>query len=161
MEEIEELKKQVKELNKKIEELENKEKSKRWKAEEGGTYYHINDIGIVCSAVEELSETDSFRYRIRNYFKTGEEAEEYLERINIYYELMDLAEELNGGEKINWENTNQHKHYIYIDDSEDSDLFCGDTCYYKDIGQIYCLDENFLEKAKERIGEGRLKKLFV
>ena len=39
-------------------------------------------------------------------------------------------------------------------------LMIANMVHQKSLGQIYCLDENFLEKAKEKIGEYKLKKLF-
>ena len=82
-----------------------------------------------------------------------------LDNINTYYELMDLAEELNKGEEINWGNMYQEKYCIYYDAI--TKTLC-DAIYkrFKAIGQIYCLNENFLEIALERIGKERLEKLF-
>ena len=95
---------------------------------------------------------------MRNYFKTREEAEEYKEVFNTYYDLMDLAEELNNGEKIDWSNDKQKKFYICFKGNK---LVQGYTYSIKEIGEICCLDENFKEKAIEKIGEDKLIKLFT
>ena len=157
MENLEELKRKYEELGKEIERL---EKNKgRCRVDEGECYYKVSDCGRVEYADENLHVFDDFRYKTRNYFKTQEEAQTHLDNINTYYELMDLAEELNDGEKINWEDEDQEKFYItfnFILNNIVQDY----SRYIKRIGSIYCLDEDFLEKAKERIGEERLIKLF-
>lgn len=157
MENLKELKRKYEELGKEIERL---EKNKgRWRAEEGECYYNVSDCGIVACASEDFHVFDDFEYKTRNYFKTKKEAQVHLDNMNTYYELMDLAEELNGDEKIDWEDDNQVKYCIVYSIFEDR--FFQDY-YFVDnrIGNIYCLDKDFLEKAKERIGEERLIKLF-
>ena len=166
MENLEEFKKEYRELVdkfnaeadelfKKVKELEKKEIG-RWRAEEREEYWIIEG-GNLYNWMETNGSNDDFRYKTRNYFKTGEEAEKHLEKINTYYELMDLAEELNNGEEIDWENSVQNKYYIIF---VDNGLYLDWWCKKKILGNIYCLNENFLEIAKERIGEERLIKLF-
>lgn len=159
MENLEELKRKYEELGKEIERLEKEKSCKRWRAEYQEDYYYIDENGSVNSIYENYDDTDKFNYKIRNYFKTEEEAKAHLDRLNTYYELMDLAEELNNGEEINWSNTSKFKYSIYFD-TDNMSLEIFNTLFCNDIGQIYCYDENFLEKAKERIGEARLKGLF-
>ena len=102
---------------------------------------------------------DNYRYNTRNYFKTEEEAEEYKEVMTTCYDLMDLADELNDGRKIDWNDGNQGKNFIYYDWGSDTlERTCALKC--KDLGQIYCLDKKFKDKAIEKIGADRLKKLF-
>ena len=72
---------------------------------------------------------------------------------------MDLAEELNNWEKIDWEDDNQKKYTIFYD-YEKNELDQGYKWIVKNLGAIHCLDRNFKEKAKEKIGEDKLKKLF-
>ena len=73
---------------------------------------------------------------------------------------MDLADELNNGEKIDWNDGSQCKYSIYYSYEIDTlQRHCSFRC--KDLGQIYCLDGNFKDKAIEKIGEDRLKKLFT
>ena len=164
MNNLEELKKEYKELKKKYEKLGEEIKrlekeNKRWRAKiNEDDYYYMDSLGYIYNEIEENEKRDDFRYKTRNYFKTEEEAQRHLEKINTYYDLMDLAEELNNGEIIDW-NNDKRKHYIYYDFT-DYELKT-DYCYhYKDLGQIYCLNEDFLEIALEKIGEERLEKLF-
>ena len=80
--------------------------------------------------------------------------------MNTYYDLMDLAEELNNGEKIDWNDFDQCK-YLISYNNKNKKLEIDNVLKIQDIGQIYCLYDNFLDKAKKRIGEDRLKKLFT
>lgn len=164
LEDLEEIKKQISELQSKVAKLENEskeeKKGKRWRAEVNDTYIYINDAGYVDDSHENNDSFDKYRYKTRNYFATYEEAKEYKEVMNTYYDLMDLAEELNKGSKIDWNDEDQCKYSFYY--KYDCDSF--ETLFahsYKNSGQIYCLDEDFLKKAIKKIGEDKLKKLFT
>lgn len=167
MEEIEEIKKELSELQSKVAKIENEskeekkeKKGKRWSARINDTYFFINDYGEVDSCQEYNDDEDNYRYKTRNYFVAEEEAEEYQEIIKTYYDLMDLAEELNNGEKIDWNDKGQYKNSLYYD--YDSDTLEQESIYgYKELGQIYCLDDNFKKKAVEKIGVDKLIKLFT
>lgn len=162
MDNLEEIKKQISELQSKVAKLENEskeeKKGKRWRAEVNDTYFYINDAGYVDVSHENNDSFDKYRFKTRNYFKTEEEAEEYKEVMNTYYDLMDLAEELNNGEKINWNNDKQQKFYICFNGNK---LVQGYTYTIIEIGQIYCLNENIFGKAVEKIGVDKLTKLFT
>lgn len=144
MDNLEEIKKQISELQNKVNKLENqeKEKNKRWRARINDTYFFVDDSGDVVTCHEYNEYGDNYRYKTRNYFATYEEAEEYKEVMNTYYDLMDLAEELNKGRKIDWNDEDQCKYSFYY--KYDCDSF--ETLFahsYKNSGQIYCLDEDF------------------
>lgn len=143
------------EIEKKIEELESKV---RWRAKENEIYYYFNDFGEIHVNRDGCCGTDTDRYDLGNYFETEEEAKKIIEKIKIYTQLKDLALRLNNGEKINWSDSTQHKWGIVLDNFKNI-LRC--YAYIgQEVGQIYCLDENFLEVAKEEIGEENLRKLF-
>lgn len=180
MENLEDLKKQYEELSKKMTDfgikleeyrMEKQKVNKRWRAGYGEKYYTVDsfvkqDIKVDDITLEDAGyevemnyDLDYFKYKTRNYFKTKEEAEEYRKKIKTYYDLMDLADELNGDRKIDWKNSNQRKYHICYDCYENKlEINC--VYGYKVIGQIYYLDENFLDIALERIGKDRLEKLF-
>lgn len=82
------------------------------------------------------------------------------EKMKIYTQLKDLALRLNNGEKIDWENDNRAKWHICYKNGTALGFDDNYTCALQDLGQIYCLDKNFLEIAKKEIGEENLKKLF-
>lgn len=159
MSKLEELEAKMKELQKEIDDLK-KKKTVRWRAEKDGEYYMVDTNGDINLCSEDNHSIDNNRYNFGNYFKTREEAELVKEKILIYNELKDLALELNGGEEMDWKDAWQDKYYIYFDNFCEC-LKCIATCTNRDFFGIYCLNKNFLEIAKERIGEERLKKLFV
>lgn len=163
MDNLEEIKKQISELQSKVDKLENEskeeKKGKRWRAKINDTYFYINDVGYADVSHENNDSFDKYRFKTRNYFKSEEEAEEYQEIMNTYYDLMDLAEELNNGKKINWNDEAQCKYVIYYS-FKCNTLDEGIAYVCKEFGQIYCLDGDFVEKAIKKIGEDRLKKLF-
>lgn len=153
---LDELKKKYEELGKEIKRL---EESERWRAKKGEKYFFVYNDGVVFSDSDDFYNVDNFRYQTRNYFKTEEEAQAYLDNLNTYYELMDLAEKLNNGEKIDWNNIHQEKRYIIYDFFE-KELGQYLTHDFINLGQIYCLDKDFLNKAIKIIGKEKLEKLF-
>lgn len=166
MDNLEEIKKQISELQSKVDKLENENKKenkkeiKRWRACVGGDYCFIDNGGGTAITYDGRDEADNHRYKTRNYFKTKEEAEEYKEIMTTYYDLMDLAEELNKGSKIDWYDDSQQKFYIYFDFKRNK-FVQSYTYVTKDIGQIYCLNENIIGIAIEKIGVDKLTKLFT
>lgn len=159
MNNLEELKKKYEELGKEIERLEKEKSCKRWRAEQRQSYYFVDEDGDINSVYDQDDITDRYNFKTRNYFKTEEEAQRHLDNINTYYELIDLAEELNAGKKIDWDNFNQNKYAISFD-VQIRILHQTNCRYYRGLREIYCLDENFLKIALERIGEERLENLF-
>lgn len=147
-------------IEKKIDELEKqKEKSyERCRLFNGQLYYFSNSNGSINFDMDNYIKTDNERYELGNYFQTKEEAEKAVEKRRIYTQLKDLALKLNNGEKINWSDSTQHKWGIVLDNFKNI-LRC--YAYIgQEVGQIYCLDENFLKEAKQEIGEENLRKLF-
>ena len=156
----EELKREIEKLDIQLKKLEYQEKRcKRWKGKQNEKYWYISSDSIVNHMMEMNDDQDDGSYEIGNYFRTKEEAEKVVEKIKIYTRLKDLALRLNKGEKIDWDNSTSAKWSIGLSNSNNA-LQC---CYvYKgqDVGQIYCLDPDFLNIAKQEIGEENLRKLF-
>ena len=154
--ELEKTKNKCAEIEKKIKELEIKV---RWRAREGEKYYYFCGHGEICADRDGPYKIDTGRYNLGNYFKTEEEAENVVEKIKIYTQLKDLALRLNRGKKMDWNNSAQSKWCIILGFFNNT---FGCSCIYTrpEIGQIYCLDGNFLKEAKREIGEENLKKLF-
>lgn len=159
MNNLEELKKKYEELGEEIKRLENKEKIKRWRALKKRCYYTVHGTEEPMYVFEKNTSFDDFNYKTRNYFAFKWNAIDYRDNLITYYELMDLADELNKNKKINWYSLDQSKYYIYYD-FYNKKLNCSSYLYYKDLRQIYCLDKNFLTVALQRIGKERLEKLF-
>ena len=153
-------------LEKEIHELERENMSKRWRAKSGETYFAICSTSNItqCEEKEDAGYNFNFdhtnRYNFGNYFKTLQEAEKVRKKIKLYTQLKDLALRLNKGEKIDWDNSAQAKWHICYKNGTVLGLDDMYTSTLQDLGQIYCLDKNFLEIAKQEIGEENLKKLF-
>jgi hypothetical protein len=88
-------------------------------------------------------------------YKTMEEAKEYRYNLRTKMELKQLAEELNNGEPLDWTNDNQIKYSIAYDHNAKQLRQTFETSY-QFSGSIYCLDEDFLDKALEKINEDLL-----
>lgn len=81
------------------------------------------------------------------------------EKQEIYIKLKNLAERLNKGQKIDWDNKKQKKYFIYYDYNKKK-LKEGYNNMCKNQGTIYCVDIYFLDIVKKEIGEENLLKLF-
>ena len=163
MKEIENLKEELKKaqettlrIEEKIKELE-KVNTKRWRAKEDEEFYYLDIDGQVNSCTDYHDYEEDGQYEIGNYFKTEEEAYTAADKIKLYAKLNDIATRLNAGEKIDWTNKDQTKYSIRM---KGNTLFQDFNGKYRCIGQIYCLDSNFLSVALDEIGENNLKKLF-
>ena len=157
MENLEELKKKCTEISAELNrinaEIERIEKGQqgRWKPGHNENYWSVMGNGNVDYFLfNTASDYDNGCYEKHNCFKTEEEAQSRADKIKIYWQLYDLAERLNKGEKINWKNQGQRKYFIYYSDAEEH-LDYDYGWVSKMIGQIYCLDENFLDTAIEEI----------
>jgi hypothetical protein len=157
MKTIEELENEIKSLSQELENLKKEKENKRWRGSLSQKYYFITNGTDCCFSTESNHRLDNQRYSIGNYFETERQAYQTVEKLKIYNQLKDLALRLNKGEKIDWTNMNQRKYYIYMRNNE----LCTDLYMtIKDLGQIYCLDPNFLDIANQEIGEENLLKLF-
>lgn len=155
---IEDLEKQLAELKEQVNYIEDEEikKGVRQRPKIDEIYYFLNSLGNACHKIWLEEEQDLFRFNLGNCFKTEEEAKDYKENILTKQALKDLALELNNRVEICW-NNGQNKYYIAYYGGKCLSIL--QTLSQKDIGQVYCLDENFLGIAKERIGEEKLIKL--
>ena len=157
----EKLERDLEELGTQLNELEEKKitkSGKRWRGVKDRFYWYIEGDCEVYDEYETDDDYDNARYETGNYFRTKEEAKKVVEKIKIYTRLKDLALRLNEGREVDWNDSAQAKWHIYYD--HNNDLTTTEGHSYQDIGQIYCLDKNFLEIAKQEIGEDNLKKLF-
>ena len=155
------LEEKIKEIEKHLEELKvqltEENKKDKYKRKRDDNYWFLNCIGESVMDYDYYEDEDKFNYNIGNYFETEEQAKNYKERLLIEQELRDIARELNKGEEIDWDNTNQDKYYIEYSFYGDGILYSFHS-YTKIQGTIYCLDINFKHVAIERIGKERLTK---
>lgn len=92
-------------------------------------------------------------------YATQKSRDKAMFKIEIETKLRNIAERLNKGRKIDWEDKDQSKYEICYD-YKHKELNYGINCNRKFQGIIYCLNENFLEVAKKEIGEENLIKYF-
>lgn len=151
MKTIEELEVRLELLQKDISELK-KDKSinKRFRAKEGYTYFNLSDMGDVTEYYESNNSGDYFKYNSRNYFETMEQAEVALDRQLIKNKIMNIAEELNGDETIDFSDSYQNKFYIYYN-YDLKYLDQGVRCTSDYVEEICCLKSNFVMTVKERL----------
>lgn len=155
MDKLQELEKKYKELGEEIEKI--KKQGKVWKPAEGEQFYYLLSTGCYDSSRYGNLYT-SERYAIGNCFKTIKEVKAVAEKIQIYTELKRLAEEINT-KPVDWKNVKQWKYTLAYDFGQRK-LIVDGWQYTQTAGSIYSTNKDFLEIAKERIGEDRLLKLF-
>lgn len=102
---------------------------KRWRAEGGGKYWYLDDCGVVLSNEEWGDDTDDFRYRIGNYFKTEAEAEAYKEYLIARQVLLDDAE--GGKYSYSEENWCTYSKYTHEWTGFDNDIYHPGMIYFR------------------------------
>ena len=106
-----EYEKKLQELQTEIDELKANKPTeyKRWRSENDGVYYYMDDCGKCDSAYEGYGSIDDYRYNTGNYFKTEKEAEQHKAYLLALQTIKDDAE----GFVPDWEDENQRKWYGY------------------------------------------------
>ena len=173
-------KKFIKTLQKFIKEKEEKEekeevKTKDYEVAEDGRIIKINNYEVNeeiffndwnlrgRSGIEINKITVTFADYALKYglaYATEEARDRAMFKLEIETKLKNIAEKLNAGRKIDWEDKRQPKFNINYDFIDYKKMYCNVNRHYKSQGTIYCLDENFLEVAKQEIGEENLIKYF-
>ena len=120
--------------------------------ENGDIYYFIEANGTVYEDKWTNDSFDQQRFYLYNYFKTNEEAQREIDRRLIKAKLNEIANRLNGGQVIDWNNNEPRKYYLILD-SEESSLHLSFSFIDKIEGVTYCLSQDFLEVAADEIGE--------
>ena len=159
---------QIEELKQKIEELEREvnssgfdevKKGVRWQPILGQCYFYLDDSGVIRCVEWQYDDEDEFRFNTGNCFETEQEANDFKENLLTKQQLKDLASELNDGVEIDWDCYGQDKFYIFLDFDSKYFLNSNYVFQFKELGNVYCLNKDFLSIAKDRIGEEKLIKL--
>lgn len=130
--------------------------NKRWKPYHGETYWYIMNCGNITSTPwNKHCSYDAEHLAMSNCFKTEEEAKFALEKIKVYLELKNFADENN--EPIDWNNERQEKYTFYYDYS-DLGLIISDYHHIAHIGTIYFSSVELAQKALAKVGEKRIEK---
>ena len=117
-----------------------------WERVEGDSYETITSNGAL-NAVDFGYYMDVERYKQANYFSTKEKAEEIHFKQMLFRKLQRFSDE-NGGNEIDWENTNQKKYCILYCHSF-KELQSDFTWVRQNQGQIYFISKEIAEKAIE------------
>ena len=155
MNEVDLLEQRVNELVeeiKKLREKQQEQKVQRWRAKEGEIYWIVTTSGEAGYDREECDNIDDSRYSIGNYFASKQDVEQHIKNLKTKQKLKDLALELNKGKEMDWEDSRQCKHIIVYDKNHHK-LGLGGSYCVMEMGQVYCLDNDFLKKALTVIGE--------
>lgn len=138
-----------KELNKQQE-----EPKRRWKPEIKEAYYCITGDGDIILAYWIDSACDRCRYKLRNVFKTYEEAKFALEKLKVLAELQEYAD----CDK-EWIRDNTHWNIGY--ETNNGRIEAHSYCCTKITPfNLYFSSEEQAQKAIDAIGEERLKKYY-
>lgn len=144
-------------------EFEGIKKGGRWQPPTGTIYFYLIDDGRTDFMYWGNDNVDLFHFNTGNCFKSEQEAIDFKENLLTKQQLKDLALELNNGVEIDWDDYTQSKFSIFYNGYRDTQntqkLKLDSADWYTELGQVYCLDETFLEIAKERIGEEKIIKL--
>lgn len=138
-------------LNLKVEEVKD---NMRWKPEEGDIYHYITAIGEITNSYWYNTDKDRYLYLCRNCFPTFKDAKKHKYLKKVRYELEELANSLNN-EKIDWDNPVQPKYHITYNFAEVR-LIQVVNYQEQEIGAIYCLNNEFIDKAIDKIGKDDL-----
>ena len=87
-------------------------KPTRWRAEKGGTYFHITHDGLIIEGKDNYSGNDSYYYKSGNYYKTLELAKKVFDKQLLIQEIWDFA---GSQEWIDWENLTQRKYCLFFE----------------------------------------------
>lgn len=154
---VEKIKSLISELQKEINTTDKNQENKR--ECENYFYYTIASTAQVIRIFDGGTDFNVGDYELGNYFQTEEEAKKMLEKVKIYNKLKKLAKRLNNGVEIDWKDDEQEKYWIvYANEKDELDYACATVT--QGVYQIYCLDKNFVDIAKQEIGEENLMKLF-
>lgn len=107
----------------------------------------------ICNYVWRNWDEQNYIYDTGNCFKTKEEAEHRAELLETERQLMKYAREHN--EKIDWENFEQDKYYLYYD-MEDNEVGIGSDYCFRIPRKVYFSSEKIAQQAIKEIGEDKI-----
>ena len=112
-----------------------------------GKMYNVILVNALGESMECGQFKDDMYYKQANYFSTKEKAEEINFKQTLFRKLQRFSDE-NGGNEIDWENTNQKKYCILYCHSF-KELQSDFTWVRQNQGQIYFISKEIAEKAIE------------
>jgi len=138
-----EYEKKLQELQTEIDELKANKPTeyKRWRSENDGVYYYMDDCGKCDSAYEGYGSIDDYRYNTGNYFFTKEEAEQHKAYLLALQTIKDDAE----GWIPDWRSDKYHGYYNH----EANELNIGWSLSWQYQGVIYFETEEKLQHSQK------------
>ena len=147
-------------LKSEVEEVKEVKESKWKPIIKGTSYFYVDEEGEISTDQWVDDGIYNYRYYTGNCFRTEYEAKQHLKNIKTGIELRRLAEKLNKGEKVDWNNKYQDKNYLVFD-YYDEKIKEAWSNVLKRSRTIYCLSEGFKDEAIKQIGKERLKNYLV
>lgn len=137
------------EENKRLKNLD--KKSGVFVPKKGEKHWFISPDGVIKKTTyKDVFSCDRYRQSIGFQFRTEEDAERRKRALITKRKLELLADRLNDGRVIDWDDYKQVKFYMYHRQSTLCQYYDDGLC--KMGGVVYCLNGNFLGEAKEEIG---------
>ena len=138
-----EYEKKLQELQTEIDELKANKPTeyKRWRSENDGVYYYMDDCGKCDSAYEGYGSIDDYRYNTGNYFFTKKEAEQHKAYLLALQTIKDDAE----GFVPDWRSDKYHGYYNH----EANELNIGWSLSFQYQGVIYFETEEKLQHSQK------------
>ena len=135
---INELEQQLEVIKIEIEKLKKEAKAtseiKPWRAEYKSAYYYVKEIGMIGNHHEEHDEVDNSNFRIGNYYRTRELAEQDVKELALRGRIRQLRDALCEGYQPSLGETS----WSVIRCLEDFERFdVGSASTYSSIGEIY------------------------
>ena len=113
---LSELKSEQDKLTAELERLKaDKSEVKPWRAEKNVGYCYVRDIGEICSTPETGRESDCDRYKIGNYYRTRELAEQDAKELSLRGRVRQLRDALCEGYTFTPHSDNWEIYYDVID----------------------------------------------
>lgn len=121
----------------------------------GDKYWLIDEDGDIVYDTYQNDSLHQWKKASGNMFRTEDETIMYKEQLLVTQIIRKIAEELNNGEKPDWNDDKQSKHRLCY--STDSNTIRADCWTTEPVACISCLDEKeFLDRAIEHVGRPRL-----
>lgn len=147
---------QIEQLQKELENL-----NKRWKLVIHEGYCCINSSGLILFTIWVESNSDLYRYKTRNCFKTEKEAKEDLDRILFVNDVRDFIEEENEGIELDWDNPNQSKYRISYSYHVKNFNITENYCNKETSDEKYFLNESTYKKIISKFDNQKLIKWWI
>ena len=138
------------------------EKRQYWKPKKDEKYYFITAYEYDVCVMDDMNDeviVDDNRINMGNCFKTEEEAEHMVEKLEVIHELQKFAYENNEREN-DWNNFSQTKFYLIYDSEVNNILVDYSSCTRTNPFNIYFTSFKIAKRAIEAVGEDRIKKYY-